>query len=80
MDDYLDSIESPDEALKRSRDLVKLLSKGGFKLTKFISNVPNLLEELEDQSVEPLPKVIGASMEKSSSHVFGLKWIIPKTL
>ncbi|XP_075255010.1 uncharacterized protein LOC142346831 [Convolutriloba macropyga] len=73
MDDDLDSIESPDEALKRSRDLVKLLSKGGFKLTKFTSNVPGLLEELEDQSVEAVPKVIGASMEESSSHVLGLK-------
>ena len=67
-------MESPDEALKRSRDLVKLLSKGGFKLTKFISNVPGLLEELEDQSVESVPKVIGASMEESSYHVLGLKW------
>ena len=44
MDDYLDSMESPDEAPKRSRDLVKLLSKGDFKLTEFISNVPGLLE------------------------------------
>ena len=67
-------MESPDEALKRSRDLVKLPSKGGFKLTKFISNVPGLLDELEDQSVETVPKVIGASMEESSSHVLGLKW------
>ena len=55
MDDYLDSIESPDEALKRSRDFVKLLSKGGFKLTKFSSNMPGLLEVLEDQSVEAVP-------------------------
>ena len=59
MDDYVDSMESPDEALKRSRNLVKLLSKGGFKLTKFISNVPSLLEVLEDQSVEAVPKVVG---------------------
>ena len=67
-------MESPDEALKRSRDLVKLLTKVGFKLTNFISNVPSLLEQLEDQSVEAVPKVIGASMEESSSHVLGLKW------
>ena len=60
--------------MRRSRDLVKLLSTGGFKLTKFISNVPGLLEELEDQSVEAVPKIIGASMEESSSHVLGLKW------
>ena len=53
---------------------VKLWSKGGFKLTKFISNVRSLLEELEDQSVDAAVKVIGASMEESSSHVMGLKW------
>ena len=74
MDDYLDSIKSPHEALKRSRDLVTLLNKAGFKLTKFISNVPGLLEELEGQSVEAVPKVLVASMEESSSHVLGLKW------
>ena len=73
-DDYLDSIESPDEALKRSRNSVKLFNKGGFKLTKFISNVPGILGELEDQSVEAVPKFIGASMEESSSHMLGLKW------
>ena len=73
MDDYLDSMESPDEALRRSRDLVKSLSKGGFKLTKFISKVQGLLEELEDQSVEAVPKMIFASMEESFSQVLGLK-------
>ena len=51
----------------------QLFSKGDFKLTNFISNVPGLLEELEDQSVEAVPKVIGASMEESASHVLGLK-------
>ena len=32
MDDYLDSTKSTDEALKCSRDVVILLSKGGLKL------------------------------------------------
>ncbi|XP_075258365.1 uncharacterized protein LOC142350403 [Convolutriloba macropyga] len=48
--------------------------QGGFKLTRFISNVPGLLEELEYKSVEQVPKEIGASREESSSHVLGLKW------
>ena len=71
MDDYLDSTKSSDEALKWSRDVVILLSKGGLKLTKFFSNVPGLLEELKDQSVVAFQKVIGASMEQSLSHSFG---------
>ena len=33
MDDYLDSVESPERALKRSKKLVHLLHLGGFKLT-----------------------------------------------
>ena len=54
--------------------MIELLNRGGFKLTKFISNVPGLLEELEEKSVEQVPKEIGASVEESSSHVLGLKW------
>ena len=44
MYDYLDSVESPERALKISKELVYLLQLGGFKLTKFVSNVPNLAD------------------------------------
>ena len=42
MDDYLDSIDCPDKALELCNELVKMLKLGGFKLTKFVSNVPGL--------------------------------------
>ena len=42
MDNYLDSVESTERALIRSKKLVNLLHLGGFKLTKFVSNVPDL--------------------------------------
>ena len=42
MDDYLDSFEDPDVAFKMSQELITLLALGGFKLTKFISNVTNI--------------------------------------
>ena len=74
MDDCLNSMESPDDALKRSRHLVRLPGKGGLKLAKFISNEPRLLGQPEDQSIEPVPNVIGASMDELSSHLLGLKW------
>ena len=44
MDDYLDSVDSLERALKRWKELVHLLHLGGFKLTKFVSNVPNLTD------------------------------------
>ena len=74
MDDYLDSLETPHEALSRSKKLVELLKLGGFKLTKFISNTPHLLDEIENDDHLCQPKVILVSDEEASSHVLGLKW------
>ena len=42
MDDYLDSFEDPDVAFKLSQELIALLALGGFKLTKFITNVTKI--------------------------------------
>ena len=73
MDDYLDSVESPERALKRLKELVLLLYLVGFKLTKFVSNVPNLADRIDGSPQSSEPKVI-ASSKKESSHVLGLKW------
>ena len=47
MDDYLDLVKSPDRALIRLKELVHLLHLGGFKHTKFVSNVPNLADRID---------------------------------
>ena len=54
MDHYLDSVESPETALKLSQELIEML-KLGFKLAKFISNVNDISETLEP-SVPPLSR------------------------
>ena len=43
LDDYFDSVDSKEQAILRSRQLVEMLQLGGFKLTKFVSNVSDLL-------------------------------------
>ena len=73
MDDYLDSVESPERALIRSKELVHLLHLGGFKLTKFVSNVPDLADRIDGSAQSTEPKVIVSSKEESM-HVLGLKW------
>ena len=73
MDDYLNSVESPERALKRSKELVPLLHLDGFKLTKFVSNVQNLGDRIDGSPQSNEPKVIASSKEESS-HVLGLKW------
>ena len=73
MDDYLDSVESPERALIRSKELVHLLHLGGFKLTKFESNVPHLADQIDESAQSSEPNVIVSSKEESM-HVLGFKW------
>ena len=73
MDDYLDSVESREKATNRSKEMIHLLHLGGFKLTKFVSNVPNLADRFDGSPQSTEPEVIFSSQE-DSSHVLGLKW------
>ena len=73
MDDYLESSPTIEEATRKAKDLVKLLSLGGFKLTKFVSNVRTIPPQVEtDPTIPTETKEIPSTEE--SSHVLGLKW------
>ena len=72
-DDYLESVESPEKAINRSKELVHLLHLGWFRPTKFVSNVPNLTDRIDGSSQSTEPKV-NVSCQEDSSHVLGLKW------
>ena len=75
MDDYLESSPTVNEATKKAQDLVEMLAKGGFKLTKFVSNVPSLVNYVDPSSqpsTESTEKVLVTDEE--TSHVLGLKW------
>ena len=50
-----------------------LLYLGGFKLTKFVSNATNLVDQIDGSPQSTEPKVI-VSSKGESSHVFGLNW------
>ena len=73
MDDYLDSVKSPERALVRSKKLEHLLHQGGFKITKFVSNVTDLADRIDGSAQSTEPKVTVSSKEESM-HVLGLKW------
>ena len=73
MDDYSDSVKFPERALIRSRELVHLLHLGGFKLTKFISNVSDLADRIDGSAQSTEPKVI-VSFKEESRHVLWLTW------
>ena len=51
MEDYIDSFPTTQKAINTCIQVVKTLSSGGFKLTKFIFNSPKILKELLPYSV-----------------------------
>ncbi len=48
VDDCLKSVREEDEAIKLAKDLRELCQLGGFKLTKWLSNSPKVLESLPE--------------------------------
>ena len=52
MDDYLDSFQNRDDALKLGRDLISLLKLCGFRLKKFVSNVSDVTTALDPDNRE----------------------------
>ena len=72
MDDYLESSPTVNEATQKARDLVEMLAKSGFKLTKFVSNVPSLVNRVDPKSQMPTDsteKILATDEE--TSHVLG---------
>ena len=51
MDDLLKSLPTEEEATKLSLELIDLLSRGGFPLTKFMSNSRNILAQLPPEDI-----------------------------
>ena len=71
MDDYLESSPTAKEAANKAKDLVKMLSKGGFKLTKFISNYPKSLNQIEPDSENQSNDGKQLPKQDECSHVLG---------
>lgn len=73
VDDALLGSNSLEEALHLQEDVVLLLKKGGFELSKWSSNHPKLLENVMQDNHET-PLMLRTS-EQPFSSVLGLKWI-----
>ena len=65
-------MESPERAHIGLKKLVHVLNPGGFKLTEFVSYVPDLADQIDGSAQSTEPKVIASSKDKSM-HVLGLK-------
>ena len=77
MDDFIKSVETPEEAIKVSEQLQPLLSKHGFELKKWITNsdtVTNVIPE-DSRSISKT-KQVEVEPSQEGSRVLGLQWTI----
>lgn len=72
VDDYLDSADSVNEAVKRAKEVRFIHSQAGFTIHKWISNSPTFLEELGEHETED--KISLHLDEGTAERVLGLIW------
>ena len=73
VDDLMKSVPSPETAVKLSTQLRELLTKGGFRLTKWLSNDRNVLVEIPE--CERASSVVNLDIEDlPTACALGLKW------
>ena len=73
MDDYLDSFDDPQTAVKIIIDVVSLLKLGGFDLAKFISNSRDILKEISPGNLSP--KIVNLDLhELPIERALGVSW------
>ena len=70
IDDYLDSFEDPYVAINLSQELINVLALGGFKITKFKSNLTKINKKLNPpQSASQQESKNFVTCGDNSSHV-----------
>ena len=75
MDHFLSSLYEISVAIKVCLDVINILQKGGFRLTKFISNILSILEALRTNNVSPkLTKINLSVNDIQIERAFGILW------
>ncbi|XP_060810506.1 uncharacterized protein LOC132904364 [Amyelois transitella] len=73
MDDFITSMDGVDVALKAKSELIQMFASGGFNLTKWISNSPDLLDKSSAMQSED---VIQFDTNASTPHkIVGMQWL-----
>ena len=79
VDDCLKSVKSAKNAVEFVHQLRSILSKGGFRLTKWLSNSSEVLDCIP--RVERAPSVLRLDLDKVNSPIqrtLGLEWDLEK--
>ena len=73
VDDCLKTVTTVEEGIRLAEQLQSLLQKGGFNLTKFVSNKVEILNSLPVKKI--MPSAVNIEIESSQSHkALGMNW------
>ena len=73
MDDYINSFPTVELAKEVYSQLVQLFASGGFNLTKWVSNSPEILERIPTSCNDSTPRTVNFQ-ETDSKTVVGIRW------
>ena len=75
VDDLLTSVKSCEEGISLVRELNALLESGGFKMAKYSSNSPEVLEAIPNELLAPQLQELELNCKELPSHkTLGLSW------
>ena len=75
VDDWLKSLEEEENGIKLAAQLCELMSKGGFKLAKWVSNSHNLLFTIMEEDRAKQDKGLNLNFEVlPAERVLGVCW------
>ena len=78
VDDLMKSVDRTEKAVTLANQLQELLKKGGFRLTKWLSNDQKLLAEIPES--ERAKSVVNLEIDKLSTEcALGIKWTLKRT-
>ena len=73
MDDYLDCFQSQEKAIETVHKVIKILSTGGYRLTKWLPNSKHILKTLPP--AERSPKVVNLDLNDIPiERALGIVW------
>ena len=75
VDDYLDSFPTTQKAINTCIEVIRTLSSGGFKVTRFVSKCPKILNELLPYGVSQENSIVELDLQNTSiKRTLGVLW------
>ncbi|XP_038117142.1 uncharacterized protein LOC119769264 [Culex quinquefasciatus] len=73
VDDYFDSVDTVEEAVKRAKQVSHVHKQGGFEIRNWVSNSPEVLTALGEK--KPMsPVLLNQDKQTPSERVLGVRW------